>query len=235
MEMALKNVTHHYQDGLGEKITPLKNINFTIKNGERIVIYGPSGSGKSTLLFILGCLLKPSEGDILFAGQSLLQYGEKQLAEFRNQKIGFVFQLCYLLPTLTVEENIVLPLWIREKSGKSNKKNTKKVKDLLEQLDLEERAEFLPYQLSGGQRRRVALARAMINEPDIILADEPTAELDEERRMFVGKWLMEETPKDKIVVVASHDPALASYAGKVYDLKKGLLQERIINKKGMCI
>lgn len=234
MQVLLKNIAHHYQDGTGDRVSPLKGLDLELNNGDTVVIYGPSGSGKSTLLFILGCLLRPSEGNVLLDGQSLLQYGEKELAQIRNQKIGFMFQMCYLLPTLTVRENILLPHWIQGGVGKETNQNRETVELLLEQLDLKERADFLPYQLSGGQRRRVALARAMVNDPDIILADEPTAELDEEKKGFVGNWLGQLAKKSKIVVIATHDPQLAAYAGRVYNLRKGKLEEKKTDKKALC-
>ncbi|HHY28129.1 MAG TPA: ABC transporter ATP-binding protein [Desulfitobacterium dehalogenans] len=226
MEISLKNITHHYRDGMGDRVTPLRNIDLTIKSGDSLVIYGPSGCGKSTLLFILGCMLRPSEGQVTIDGRSLLQYGDKDLAELRNQKIGFMFQMCYLLPTLTVKENIMLPFWIRGGKARDRRMEKNAVELLLEQLELGDRADFLPYQLSGGQRRRVAMARALVNDPDMILADEPTAELDEGKKDFVGKWLGEQAGKKKIVMVATHDPQLAAYAGRVYSLSQGQLQSR---------
>ncbi|AFL98657.1 MULTISPECIES: ABC transporter ATP-binding protein [Desulfitobacterium] len=226
MEISLKNITHHYRDGMGDRVTPLRNIDLTLRSGDSLIIYGPSGCGKSTLLFILGCMLRPSEGQVTIDGRSLLHYGDKDLAELRNQKIGFMFQMCYLLPTLTVKENIMLPFWIRGGKARDRRMEKRAVELLLEQLELGDRADFLPYQLSGGQRRRVAMARALVNDPDIILADEPTAELDEEKKDFVGKWLGEQAGKKKIVMVATHDPQLAAYAGRVYSLSQGQLQSR---------
>ncbi|EHQ91332.1 ABC transporter ATP-binding protein [Desulfosporosinus youngiae] len=234
MEVSLRNITHHYRDGMGERVTPLRNLDLTMRSGESLVLYGPSGCGKSTLLFILGCMLKPSEGQVTIDGCSLLQYGEKDLAELRNRKIGFLFQMCYLLPTLTVRENIMLPFWIRGGKAGDRGADSKAVERLLEQLELEERADFLPYQLSGGQRRRVAMARALANDPEMILADEPTAELDEEKKGFVGKWLGEQAGKKKIVVVATHDPQLAAYAGRVYSLSQGQLQEKVLARETVC-
>lgn len=235
MNLTLKNVTHYFQDGTGERVTPLKNINLTVSSGDRLVIYGPSGSGKSTLLFILGCLLKPAQGEVLLDGHPLWESSEKELAQLRNRRIGFVFQMCYLLPTLTVRENILLPLWMQGKESLKSTQTKKTVESLLEQLGLEQRADFLPHQLSGGQRRRVALARALVNDPEIILADEPTAELEEEKRNFVGKWLIEGTKNNKIVVVATHDLSLASYAGKTFNLRHGQLEEIIVTKEKMCV
>lgn len=230
MEISLKKITHYYRDGTGDQVTPLRNIDLTMRSGDSLVLYGPSGCGKSTLLFILGCLLRPSEGQVDIDGRSLRHYGEKELAELRNRKMGFMFQACYLLPTLTVKENIMLPFWIQGGKARDGRTEKKTVELLLEQLELTERADFLPYQLSGGQRRRVAMARALANDPEVILADEPTAELDEEKKDFVGKWLGEQAGKKKIVVVATHDPQLAVYAGQVYSLSQGQLQEKILGK-----
>lgn len=223
MEMRLENVSHIYQDGLGGQVRPLKGIQLTLKAGDSISLLGPSGSGKSTLLHILGLLMRPTEGEVMLNDQPVGAMEENELAQLRSLKIGFVFQRCYLIPTLTVRENILLPLWIRRKKGVSEQEVYNKVDGLLAQLDLEERADFLPHQLSGGQRRRTALARALANDPEIILADEPTAELDEELRIHLGRWLMEQANDQKIVVVATHDARLAAWAKRKYVLANGKL------------
>lgn len=223
MEIRLENVSHTYQDGLGGQVRPLKGIQLTLKPGDTVSLLGPSGSGKSTLLHILGLLLRPTAGEVILDGQPVSAMEEKKLSWLRSLKIGFVFQRCYLIPTLTLRENIILPLWIRGRKGVKEKEALARVDSLLAQLDLEERADFLPYQLSGGQRRRTALARALANDPEIILADEPTAELDEELRLQLGKWLMEQANHQKIVVVATHDARLAACAKRGYVLSNGKL------------
>lgn len=223
VQVRLQDVSHVYQDGLGGKVMPLKGIDITLHPGDTVSLLGPSGSGKSTLLHILGLLLQPTGGEVIFDGQAVGKMDEKSLACIRSTKIGFVFQRCYLIPTLTVRENILLPLWIRGGKKVTGKEASNKVDSLLAQLDLEERSNFLPHQLSGGQRRRTALARALVTEPKIILADEPTAELDEELRLQLGQWLMDQAALQKIVVVATHDAKLASYAKRRYVLANGNL------------
>lgn len=223
VQVRLQKVSHIYQDGLGGKIMPLRGIDITLHPGDTMSLLGPSGSGKSTLLHILGLLLQPTEGEVILDGQAVGGMDEKSLAYLRSTQIGFVFQRCYLIPTLTVRENIRLPLWIRDGKKSIDKEAYNKVDSLLAQLDLEERSHFLPHQLSGGQRRRTALARALVTDPKIILADEPTAELDEELRLQLGRWLLEQAALQKIVVVATHDARLASYAKRRYVLANGVL------------
>jgi len=221
VQIELRGVSHYYGDRLGGRVFPLRNINFSISTGERAIILGPSGSGKSTLLFVLGCLLRPVRGEVMLDGQPLSKKSEEELALFRNSQIGFVFQRCYLVPTLTVTENILLPLWIQGRQRTKNHKLASRVKELLEQLDLTERGHFLPHMLSGGQRRRVALARALINDPEIILADEPTAELDVAKKTKIGQWILEQANRGKIVVIATHDPSLVTMGSRSYDLRNG--------------
>lgn len=223
MQIELQEVSHTFADGLGGEVTPLKGINLTLEPGDTVSLLGPSGSGKSTLLHILGLLLKPTKGEVVLNGQPVGQMGEKELAYIRSIKIGFVFQRCYLIPTLTVKENILLPLWIRGWKEVTEKEAQKKVDVLLEQLNLAERASFLPHQLSGGQRRRTALARALANDPALVLADEPTAEQDEKLRHHLGQWLMGQAAVQKIVVVATHDARLAACADRRYTLVNGKL------------
>jgi len=224
MEITLKEISHIYQDGLGGKVQPLNGIDLQLKSGDTVSLLGPSGSGKSTLLHILGLLLKPSQGEVVFDGNPVSEMNEKEMTYFRSFKIGFVFQRCYLVPTLSVKENIMLPLWINGK--RVNEKGAeKKAKELLEELDLTDRAHFLPHQLSGGQRRRTALGRALANNPVLILADEPTAEQDESLREHLGRWLMKQGKKGKIVVVATHDVNLAKITDRIYTLKQGRLYE----------
>lgn len=223
MQIELQEVSHTFADGLGGEVTPLKGINLTLEPGDTVSLLGPSGSGKSTLLHILGLLLKPTKGEVVLNGQPVGQMGEKELAYIRSIKIGFVFQRCYLIPTLTVKENILLPLWIRGWKEVTEKEAQKKVDVLLEQLNLAERASFLPHQLSGGQRRRTALARALANDPALVLADEPTAEQDEKLRYHLGQWLMGQAAVQKIVVVATHDARLAACADRRYTLVNGKL------------
>lgn len=223
MEIELQKVSHYFPDGCGGKVMPLQEVDLKLKGGGSYALLGPSGSGKSTLLFIAGGLLRPAEGEVRVDGRSLASLSEAELGAFRGKKIGFIFQRCHLVPTLTVWENLALPAWVLGKNGKPGQNLHRAIMQILEQLGLSERAHFLPHQLSGGQRRRAALARALINNPEAILADEPTAEMDEGQRRVVGKWLLALREQGTTVMVATHDPWLAAQAQHVFTLQNGKL------------
>lgn len=222
MEIQLNRVSHYFEDGYGGRVAPLREVDLTLRSGQTYAILGPSGSGKSTLLFITGCLLRPTEGEVIIDGRNVSRFDDAQLCELRGEKVGFVFQRCYLVPTLTVLENVALPRWVRGESPRSAGQ-LRRIEELLEQLGLTERARFLSHQLSGGQRRRVALARALVNDPEVILADEPTAELEEAQRQALGEWLFSTRQQGKTVVVATHDPWLAAQAQHVFTIRGGKL------------
>lgn len=222
MEIRLKKVSHSFDDGYGGWVEPLREVDVTLRAGETYAILGPSGSGKTTLLFIMGCLLRPTGGEVTIDGRNVYDLSESKFSELRGEKIGFIFQRCYLVPTLTAWENLALPGWVLGRNTQE-KKLAGKIEELLEQFGLAERAGFLPHQLSGGQRRRLALARALLNDPEVILADEPTAEMEETQRRKVGEWLFESRRRGKMVVVATHDPWLASQAQHIYTLREGKL------------
>lgn len=228
MEIRLKNISHYFEDGYGGKVKPLEGVDLTLDAGASYAILGPSGSGKSTLLFIAGGLLRPSQGEVMVDGRNLADMSEDQLGELRGKKIGFIFQRCYLVPTLTVWENLALPAWVLGKNRTSPELRAI-IEELLVQLDLQERSRFLPHQLSGGQRRRVALARALVNDPEVILADEPTAEIDAAQRQRLGKWLFSLQQQGKTIVVATHDPWLANQADNVMNLQNGKLYLSRVN------
>lgn len=222
MQLTLSKVSHQYANKFGEVIVPLQEVDFSTDRGEVLTILGPSGCGKSTLLFILGCLLRPTQGEVLIEGKAVSGLGEKDLAQLRSRRIGFILQQNVLLPALTVWENVLLPLWIGPKPF-LKKEAEEKTKRLLEEAGLWGRAKFLPYQLSGGQRRRVAIVRALVHDPELILADEPTAELDDANRSLISKWLLQLAEQGKSVVIATHDPFLTNFASRVYTLDKGRL------------
>lgn len=226
MQVTLTKVGHDYTNTFGEKVSPLKEINLDVHSGDSVTILGPSGSGKSTLLFILGCMLKPSRGEVMIDHVEVSGLEDRELAQLRLQKIGFVLQQNVLQPRLTVWENMMLPFWIGGAKGFNRKEADQKVKGLLEASGLMERANFLPHQLSGGQRRRAAIVRALVRDPELILADEPTAELDETNQAIISQWLMSLAAQGKTVVIATHDLCLAGLTRQVYNLDNGCLHVR---------
>jgi putative ABC transport system ATP-binding protein len=213
-----KNVTKAYK--MGEvSVAALDGVDFYVQQGEFVAIMGPSGSGKSTLLHLLGGLDAPTSGEVILAGQPLSQLTDDQVTRVRRQKVGFIFQFYNLLPTLTAAENVALPLLI---DGKSIGPNRKHIDELLSLVGLSDRADHRPDQLSGGQQQRVAIARAFVNHPEIVLADEPTGNLDSRSGNAILE-LLQRTCLDLSATIAmvTHDPRAASYAGRVVFLKDG--------------
>lgn len=211
---------------LGEHIVEaLAGIDFEVSNGEFVAIMGPSGSGKSTLLHLLGGLDNPTTGSVILAGQTLSELDDRKATLTRRRHIGFVFQFFNLLPTLSAEENILLPLMIDGKDGRGYEERLER---LLRLVGLEERRKHRPDQLSGGEQQRVALARALITQPDLLLADEPTGNLDTK----TGKTIMELLRRscdelEQAIVVVTHDPRAAAYADRVVFLRDGKIVEQI--------
>lgn len=215
----LDTVAKHYQNG-EETIEALKGIDFHADRGEMVTITGPSGSGKSTLLNMIGLLDSPTSGTILLEGRDVTQFTEDELTEERRSGIGFVFQDFHLLPMLTAVENVELPsMW-----DTSVDRHDRAV-DLLHRVGLGERLTHRPDQLSGGQRQRVAIARALISEPDIILADEPTGNLDQETgRTILDELARLKNEEDIAIVAATHDEQLLPYADRAVNLVDGVIQ-----------
>lgn len=200
----------------------LKNINFVVREGEFLVIQGPSGAGKSTLLHILGGLDDPTAGAVYFQGANIYGWDENARADFRNRKVGFVFQFFHLLPELSALENVLLPSIL--KSWWERKKNLARAGELLERLGLSGRIWHRPFALSGGEQQRVAIARALINKPQLLLCDEPTGNLDSENGKNILRLLVELNQSQKItIVMVTHDKDIAASAGKVMHLKDGIL------------
>jgi len=200
----------------------LKNINFTVREGEFLVIQGPSGAGKSTLLHILGGLDDPTSGAVYFQGSDIYGLNENARANFRNRKVGFVFQFFHLLPELNALENVLLPSIL--KSWWERKNNLARAGELLERLGLSGRLRHRPFALSGGEQQRVAIARALINKPQLLLCDEPTGNLDSENGNNILRLLVELNQSQKItIVMVTHDKDIAASAGKVMYLKDGIL------------
>lgn len=222
--LEVRNLYKSY--GKGEtKIEALKNINLTINKGEFITIVGPSGSGKSTLLHIIGALDEPTEGKVLLNGQNIYDFKEKDLAVLRRRKIGFIFQSYNLIPVLTVEENIVTPLLL---DGKKIDKEY--IMELMSILGIENRKNHIPSQLSGGQQQRVAIGRALANKPSIILADEPTGNLDSKNSREIIELLRYSAKKyNQTLIVITHDLNLATISDRVISIEDGVIKpyERI--------
>lgn len=213
------NVSKSYNPGIAAEVKALKNINLKINSGERVAIIGPSGSGKSTLLHLIGCLDKPTKGKIFIAGKDTSKLTDDELARIRREKIGFVFQFFYLFPTLTALENVMLPMVFTKRNRLERRERAKK---LLKLVGLEKRFHHYPLQLSGGERQRVAIARAMANNPEIILADEPTGNLDSKSGKDVIKILTKLNEKEGVtLVLVTHDKFIASHAKRIIKLKDG--------------
>ncbi|NJN80243.1 MAG: ABC transporter ATP-binding protein [Anaerolineales bacterium] len=221
MEVAkLTDVTRKYK--IGEVETQaLKGVSITIENGEFTSLVGPSGSGKTTLLQLIGCLDQPTSGTVIIDGKETTNLNRNQRADLRKGTIGFVFQFFALIPTLTAYENVEMPLLLNGKNAAERKQRTM---ELLEGVDMANRAHHRPDQLSGGQQQRVAVARALATDPKLILADEPTANLDTENGeqvMEIMKKLNKET--GTTFAFATHDPRVIKYASRVVTLQDGLI------------
>ena len=197
----------------------LQEINFTINRGEFITIMGPSGSGKSTLLYLLGGLDKPTSGKILINNKDISALSDEEQSTLRRRVIGFVFQFYNLVPNLTVEDNVMLPVLL---DGKKIKDYREKLDEILETVGLSDRINHTPRELSGGQQQRVAIARALINEPDIILADEPTGNLDSKSSEEVMKLLQRiNKVKGKTILQVSHSLETAKYSDRIINVRDG--------------
>lgn len=201
----------------------LKNINLTISKGEFITIMGPSGSGKSTLLYLIGGLDTPTSGNIIINGKDIAILSDKEQSVMRRREVGFVFQFYNLVPNLTVEDNIMLPILL---DGKQIKNYRDKLDEILDIVELSDRKGHTPRELSGGQQQRVAIARALINEPDIILADEPTGNLDSRTSEEVMKLLQRiNQEKGKTILQVSHSLETAKYSNRIINVKDGRVWE----------
>ncbi|MEM5798008.1 MAG: ABC transporter ATP-binding protein [Candidatus Aenigmatarchaeota archaeon] len=224
----LKGVKKTYNKGMPNEVRVLKGINLTVMRGDFITIVGPSGSGKTTLLDIIGCLLKPDEGCVWIDGKDVSKLDDDQLAKIRKEKLGFVFQEYNLIRTFTPVENVELALRI---AGKSKKMAIEEAKKLLDMVGLGHRMNHMSGLLSGGEQQRVAIARALANQPKIILADEPTGNLDTKtgkQILTLLEWLNIE--KGYTFVVVTHDPEITRYANRVVYLKDGTIIKEIVKK-----
>ncbi len=208
---------------MGKVVVPaLRGVTFSVKEGKFLTIFGPSGSGKSTLLHLIGGLDRPDEGEILIEGLNILELGDNELAELRLRKIGFVFQFFNLLPRLTALRNVELPLSI---AGIPEKEALQRARETLKLVGLEARVNHKPSELSGGEQQRVAIARALINNPKIVLADEPTGNLDTKTGWEIVQLMRRlNNEKGQTFVVVTHDPHIAEVAHRIIHLKDGLIE-----------
>ena len=201
------------------EVHALRGVDLRVERGSFVAIMGPSGSGKSTLLHLIGALEAPSGGDLAVGGVSLGGLGDRALTELRRDRIGFVFQFFNLLPTLTAGENVLLPALI---AGERPAQRAQRVAELLDLVELSDRAGHLPAQLSGGEQQRISIARALLREPDLVLADEPTGNLDTRSGALVLDLLRRIADQGQTVVMVSHDPSAASRADRVAFLRDGV-------------
>lgn len=205
------------------QVQALKGVSLKIKKGDMVCIMGPSGSGKSTLMNLAGCLDKPDSGIIEIDGINIVELPKKKLSELRANKIGFIFQAFNLIPVINVYENIEFPLLIKkEKISEQQKKE--RIHKIIEEVQLEKYIKHRPDELSGGQRQRVAIARALVTQPEIVFADEPTANLDSATGKTILELMRKLNEEEKTTFVfATHDPSITQYATQLYTLKDGLL------------
>lgn len=224
MAIEASNLTKIYTRGI-EEIISVNNVSFQISKGEFVSIIGPSGSGKTTLINLLGCLDNPSSGEICLGGRSIFgqskRLSERELTKIRREAFGYIFQNFYLIPTLTVLENVALPLTFYCKPGAEN--NAPK---LLKLLGIDNRKDHLPGQISGGEMQRVAIARAMVNNPEILLADEPTGNLDTKRSAEIVQVLQELNRSAGLtIVMVTHNQELARYADRILEMIDGQISQ----------
>lgn len=211
-----------------EIINVLKGVNLQINKGEYVALMGPSGSGKSTLMNLLGCLDTPTSGQYILNGNDVSQMTDDSLAEIRNKEIGFVFQTFNLLPRTTALDNVALPMIY---AGYSKSERVARATEVLTQVGLADRMDHEPNQLSGGQRQRVAVARALVNKPSIILADEPTGNLDSKTSVEIMNLFNEIHANGNTVILVTHEEDIAAYAHRIIRLRDGLIESDNINKE----
>jgi len=221
MDIIAENIEKSYFLGRGLEVKALKKVSIEIRRGETLAIMGPSGAGKSTLLHLLGLMDRPTGGRLLIDGVDSVLSSDGEYAEIRRKQIGFLFQLHYLLPDFSVLENVLLPVW------EAPEKRQKAV-ELLDRLGLSGRLEHMPGELSGGEQQRVAMARALVKGPAVLMADEPTGNLDRETGEKVEDLLLSECKNEGIsLVIVTHNPELAAKAGRTIKMRDGSLEVNI--------
>ncbi len=218
--ITVKNLTKKYKI-LNSEISVLKGIDLEIEEGKINFILGPSGAGKSTLLHIMGSLDTPSEGEVFYKDMNVFSQSDKNLSKWRNKNIGFVFQFHYLLNDFNAYNNILLPYTFSKKNLKHGKARTE---ELMEMLKITHRKEHKPSELSGGEQQRIAVARALINNPTVILADEPTGNLDSENTHFIMEFFKKLNQENNTTfIIITHEKELSSYADRIINLKDGAI------------
>ncbi len=224
----LENVYKVYQMGTSE-VNALRGVNLTVMNDEIVSIVGPSGSGKTTLLNIIGTLDKPTRGNVFLEGKNVSKMSERELTQIRRHKIGFVFQFHNLIPVLDALENVELPMII---AGKSREERKERAKHLLKLVGLEDRMHHRPSELSGGEQQRVAIARALANKPKLILADEPTGELDTDNSKLVMRILKEAVSEEGgTLIVVTHNEMVANMAKRIITIRDGkIINDKVVNE-----
>jgi lipoprotein-releasing system ATP-binding protein len=223
MILSGKNIRRWFVTGKDQRLTVLKGIDIEIEKGEIVAISGPSGAGKSTLLHILGLLDRPSEGEVYLDGTNPLSLGDEALAAFRNQQIGFVFQFHHLLPEFTALENVVMPSLI---AGKKFNTVHDRGMQLLRDVGVEDRAEHKPNELSGGEQQRVAVARALMNSPQVVLADEPSGNLDTENATSLHSMIFDLRQRyGQTFVIVTHNKEFAAMADRIVTMVDGMIKE----------
>ena len=223
----IKAITRDFQLG-NETVNVLKGIDLLINKGEYVALMGPSGSGKSTLMNILGCLDTPTSGSYILNGKQVSEMHDDELAEIRNKEIGFVFQTFNLMPRTTALDNVALPMVY---AGFSKDERNKRATEVLTQVGLADRMDHKPNQLSGGQRQRVAVGRALVNKPSIILADEPTGNLDSKTSVEIMKLFGEIHANGNTVILVTHEEDIAAYAHRIIRLRDGIIESDTQNKE----
>jgi putative ABC transport system ATP-binding protein len=216
----IRNIIRDFQLGQ-ETVHVLKGIDLDIEKGEYVAIMGPSGSGKSTLMNLIGCLDTPTAGSYVLNGKDVSQMSDDELADIRNKEIGFVFQTFNLLPRTTALDNVALPMVY---AGASKKDRTERAIKVLADVGLSDRMDHRPNQLSGGQRQRVAVGRALVNKPSIILADEPTGNLDSKTGVEIMNLLEDIHKAGNTIIVVTHEEEIASHAQRVIRLRDGMIE-----------
>jgi putative ABC transport system ATP-binding protein len=225
----VRNITKLYIMGM-EELYALKDVSLNIKKNEYVAIMGPSGSGKSTLMNILGCLDTPSNGEYFLNGKNVSEMDDDELAEIRNKEIGFVFQTFNLLARSDALHNVELPLVYR---GLPKAERIEKAEEALYNVGLEDRMTHKPNELSGGQRQRVAVARALVNDPSIILADEPTGNLDTKTGEEIMALIEDLNAKGNTIIIVTHEEEIAQHAHRVIKIRDGMIESDTLSKKGM--